>query len=508
MDMNDDTNDPFDEAFSVYNSTRITDGEDPSEPTEDKVLFTDLPTYKYYDPCDVQWPDPRDMGLIEYSDKGTPSIVKNAVIDYLKACRIVYDKGVPYQFDGRIYRQIQETDIAKIVYDILDDVGSPCPSRSQVKDITEKFKTTCIEIFRPDTWEDECGPYLTTNDNYLFAFRNGIFNAETNQLLPFTPYLFITQMFQCEYDPRVITDEAEDVYKGIIPDGETRRFFYEMVGYILFTRYPTVPALFLIYGGGNTGKSALQAAITSVIGSDQVSTLDLYQISNEFMRSMMLGKTVNFCGETGDRNREYTQVDGELMKKLAEGQDISVNIKYGSPIRMKPTAKMVFVSNTIPDFGDASSGMYRRMYIIPCRKTQDWKAQIYKVLTSERGRMWLVNKAYSAYRNVLQRGNEFEISSAMSEEKAQFVAQDNISDYINTRYEGLDKDQVAGRLDGQCSTDVYEDYCEYSQAVGSKPFSRKKFVEKIRNEYDLSFKVVAYVNTYGVRSTRKMYVRN
>ena len=503
-----DTDEAFDEAFTAYNATHNPPGsEDPTEPTEDKVTPIEA-EYKYFDPYPVQWPDPKDSGIIEYTDKGTPMIVKNAIVDYLRACRIVYDNGTPYRFDGRIYRRIQEQDVAKIVYDILDDVGAACPTRSNVKDITEKFKLTCTEIYRPESWEEYCGPYETTGDNYLFAFRNGIFNAETNELLPFTPYLFITSMFQCEYDPRVIEDAAEAVYQGIIPDGTTRRFFYEMVGYILFTRHPTVPALFIIYGGGNTGKSALQSAISAVVGHDQVSTLDLCQISNEYMRGMMIGKTVNFCGETGDRNREYTQVDGELMKKLAEGQEISVNVKYGQPIRMKPTAKMVFVSNTQPDFGDSSSGLHRRIYVLPCRKTQNWKAQIYRALTTEKARSWLVNRAYAAYRAVLQRGNEFTISSAMAEEKAQFVAQDNISDYIATRYEGLTKDQISGRLDGQCSTDVYEDYCEYSQTVGSKPYSRKKFVEKIRNEYDLSFRVVAYVNTYGVRSTRKLYIRN
>lgn len=79
------------------------------------------------------------------------------------------------------------------------------------------------------------------------------------------------------------------------------------------------PAIFLLYGPGNTGKTALHQMIARVVGEQNVSTLGLSQITSRFGTAELNGKLLNVCGETGGASRRQTGVDGELLKKLTDG---------------------------------------------------------------------------------------------------------------------------------------------------------------------------------------------
>ena len=92
----------------------------------------------------------------------------------------------------------------------------------------------------------------------LVPFNNGLYNIDEDILLPYTEFIFQTTIFNCRYDPSIRSHPVEDIYKRIIPDEKTLNFFYEAVGYTLFHKGMNPPSVFLIYGPGNTGKSALR----------------------------------------------------------------------------------------------------------------------------------------------------------------------------------------------------------------------------------------------------------
>ena len=447
---------------------------------------------------------------------GKATLDRTYLVDWLKYIRIVYCNGYPYRYNGRTYERITEEEVAKMVYDkVRTNTSSPFVTRNTVKDILGQVRCTStpdvlIERYMQSLRYD--GANHDDDPDYsgtLIPFANGLYSIEEDDLLPYTPLLFFDRMYDAVYDPRVTESEAEGIYTSIIPDEGTREFFYEMVGYIVFHPSMSPPAIFLVYGPGETGKTALQMAITAVIGHRNVSSLDLSQISSQFGPAGMVGKVLNVCGETGTGHNKNAidRVDGELLKRLSDGQTIQVDRKYSDPIEVENRAKMMFVSNSLPDFGDSTSGLYRRLYIIPCRRHQRWEDQIYSKMQTPEALSWLVNKALVGYHRFLGRGCTFAPSREMELELRHYRRQDSLGDFLEWMIGSTDKDKVAEALDGELVNATYEAYKDYIRDVGGHPVTMRKFSEAIRNEYNMET-VNKYINNNGKRTSNRMFRRS
>ena len=456
--------------------------------------------YKFADP------DPLSYEIVVRDEKGKTSIDRNALIQFMRDSWIVYDAEIPYKFNGCIYVQIDNSVVSRFIYQAIDQYSdAPFLSRNAVLDIIAKFKVTNTpyDIYPPSGWNED-GAY----DGNIIPFCNCIYNVDRDEVLPFTPYLFVTHQLKAWYDPKITEHPVSAVYEGILPDAQTRKFFYEMAGYSLFSPTMSPPAIFLVYGPGNTGKSALQEAVTCAAGRENVSSLDIAQISGDFTTAEMVGKLINICGETGSgQNRNVTSVDGELLKRLSDGQPITVQRKYGHPFQMCNTAKLWFVSNTLPDFGDTSSGLYRRLFIVPCRHEQRWDDQIYTKMQEEKAQSWLINMMLEGYRDFIDNGRKFHVSAEMMSERSSYKKQDALMDFIEQSYGTSDKSVIADKFHLEYAGELYEEYKAYVLQSGGRPVSIRKFTEKVRNEFTLDTEKVRTVQFNGNPTYRVRFVK-
>lgn len=442
-------------------------------------------------------PDPANFNITSIGQNGAVKLDKAAMVRYLKACRVVFDNRVPYIFDGRTYVRANDSDIARLIYQGVASVDpSLFVSRNTINDIIANLSATStkFDIPVPDTWDEE-GKYDTT----LVPFDNGLYSIELDEMLPFTPYVFMRHRLATVYIPKLQSHPVEKIYKKIIPNAKTLDFFFEMVGFMMYSPDLKPPSIFLTYGPGQTGKSALQETVTMAVGRSNVSTLDLTQISGTFTTAEMQDKLINVCGETGSGvSRDISKADGELLKRLTDGQTITVQRKNKDPYEMRNTAKLWFVSNTLPDFGDTSSGLLRRLYIIPCRVQQKWEDQIYDKLQEQDALIWLMNRAMKGYIDFLNRGGKFAVSDEMRREKRSYKAQDSIMDYFEYKYSTSEPLIVRDKLEGEYLNGIYDEYRSFTSDGGGKAFSKRKFAEKVRNEYQIET-----VKTRGVQENGK-----
>ena len=442
--------------------------------------------------ADYDTPNPLDFMLISVGEKGKISIDRSAVVRYLKACKVVYYHGRPYRYDGCTYTEINEReDIGRLIYQGIGAYPSaPFVTRTMVGDIIANLQatSTLYDIQPPDDWDID-GRY----DTELIPFDNGLYSIENDELLPFTPYVFIRYRLATPYKPSLTEHSVESIYRSILPDDTTRQFFFEMVGFMLFSPILAPPAIFVMYGPGQTGKSALQSTVTKAAGEWNVSTLDITQISGTFTTAELQDKLINVCGETGSqRDRDYSKINGDLLKQLVNGDKITVQRKNKDPYEMRNTAKLWFLSNSLPDFGDLSSGMLRRVYVVPCRVIQSWEAQIYNKLQDYDALVWLVNRAMRGYIDFLNRGRRFVVSDEMRNEARAYRSQNGMIDYFEYRYGSSESEYIRMNLDKQSASEVYEEYRNYTVSSGGKALSKRKFNELIRNEYRME--------TYKVRA--------
>ena len=446
---------------------------------------------------DMSEPNPLDFAMVVTSQRGAVSVDRYAVARYLNACRVVFSNTVPYRYDGRTYTAINDDDISRLIYNAIATYPTaPFVTRTMVNDIIAFVRVTnmTIDIPRPEGWDEE-GKY---DDPTLIPFDNGLYSIERDELLPFSPFVFVNHRLATAYIPSIQNHPVEKIYESILPDKDTRAFFFEMVGYMMYSPTLSPPAIFVTYGPGQTGKSALQSTVTKACGNNNVSKLDLTQIAEKFTNVELQDKLINVCGETGSqRDNQYNKIDGDLMKRLAEGDEITVQQKHGKAFKMRNTAKLWFLSNSLPDFGDLSSGMLRRVYVIPCRKVQSWEAQIYSKLQEPEALVWLMNRAMRGYIDFLNRGKKFKISEEMRKESRAYRSQNGIMDFFDMKYGSSESEFVRMNLNEVMVSEIYDEYRNYTVSAGGKAFSKRKFNELIRNEYRMETVKVRTVQPDG-----------
>ena len=451
-------------------------------------------------------PDPANFNLIATGQRGAVQVDKTNMVRYLKACKVVYDKKVPYIYDGRTYVRCTDSDIARLIYQALESITPRLfISRSAVADIIANLSATStkFDIQVPNGWDPD-GKY----DTELVPFDNGLYSIDLDEMLPFSPYVFVKHRLDTMYMPKMREHKASKVYESILPNEKTRQFFFEMVGFMLFSGELRPPAIFLTYGPGQTGKSALQETVVKAAGRQNVSTLDLAQISGTFTTAEMQDKLINICGETGSgMSREISKADGELLKKLTDGQTITVQRKNKDPYEMTNSAKLWFVSNTLPDFGDTSSGLLRRLYIIPCRVPQNWEDQIYDKLQEPEALIWLMTMAMDGYIRFLNRGRRFAVSDEMRREGRSYKTQDSIMDFIDQRFNTVEPEVICDRIEGSYLSEIYDDYRAMTMDGGGKAFSKRKFLEKLRNEFGLEIEKVRSTKEDGKPTNLMVFKR-
>ena len=214
-----------------------------------------------------------------------------------------------------------------------------------------------LEVMNPDETDVEA-------DAKYIAFRNGILNIYTMELIPFSPDYIITNKIPWDYNENAyseILDQALDQWS--CHDQEIRSILEECVGYC-FYRKNHLQKSFILTGEGANGKSTFLDMLKALLTLKNYSALDLCELDDKFSTIMMSGKLANIGDDiSGDFLQGKTL---SIFRKVVTGNDIKAENKGVDAYTIKPTAKLFFSANNIPRM--ASKGIYavkRRLVIIP-----------------------------------------------------------------------------------------------------------------------------------------------
>jgi len=135
----------------------------------------------------------------------------------------------------------------------------------------------------------------------------------------------------------------------------------EFIGWTLIHGDTSFEKFLILVGDGANGKSTILRIWEQLLGSDNVSHVPLEALSSEFRLFDMMGKLANVAA---DMNR-MDKVQEGMLKALTSGDRMQVNRKNKDPITMRPTARLIFATNTLPPITDRSNGVWRRMTAMP-----------------------------------------------------------------------------------------------------------------------------------------------
>lgn len=321
--------------------------------------------------------------------------------------------------------------------------------------------------------------------NYI-AFRNGIYDIKTDKLEPFSKDRIMTNKINWNYNPNAYSELIDKVLNQLAcDDHEVRLLLEEMIGYT-FLRRNELRKAFLLKGKRHNGKSTFLDMLTHLLGEDNVSALDLADLSHEYKAAGLFGKLANIGDDIED---EYIPSAG-TFKKIVSGDRINANVKFAAPIEFNPYCKLIFSGNTIPRLGRGrdSEAIIDRLIIVPFnasfnKDSGNFKAFIKYELRSEACMEYLVKLGLEGLKRVLA-SSAFTTSDSMNTEIAEY---EETLNPITTFFA-----EIGDGMENQPTKKCYRLYDQFCFENAMKPISHVEFSKQVKDYFGYDIKVLRY----------------
>ena len=312
----------------------------------------------------------------------------------------------------------------------------------------------------------------------FIAFRNGIYDIKTDELKPYSPDLIVTNKVPWDYNPNAECESVDTVLNNIsCNDTDIRSLLEEMVGYTMYRRNELGKA-FILTGSGKNGKSTFLTMIKRMLGTHNISVLDMKKLGDRFSTVMLFGKLANI----GDDISDEFLADASEFKKICTGEMIDAEQKGQPKFQFEPYVKMMFSANSIPRIGKGrdSGAVLRRLVIVPFNAVFDksksnFNTYIIDDLSTQAAMEYLILLGIRGLKNVLA-NQDFTRSQKVENE---------LDDYAksNNPVLGFFEENSVDTIDGHVTKDVYMRYQKFCYDNGYNPISAGEFSKQTKKHY-------------------------
>lgn len=312
--------------------------------------------------------------------------------------------GTPYRIQGENYIETSKTKFHqfKITKEGIITIKETKPS---YEDVCRQFKkeneylttedgnvwiyedshwsmisAASFRYFTKECWGDlwkprkhsECWEYLTTsypapynffgNTAGKFNFQNGVLDFETGELSPHSTNHGFTYILPYDYDKDATCPRYDQFMDEItLGDKDLEAILDEFAGYGLSGSPNNFGKALMLHGYGANGKSVWIKVMKAVAGYGNYSNLLLSQLNDPESCKELVGKLFNIAEETP----RYLK-DSEKFKNFVTGGPYTVNMKYRPSFVVEENkTKLIMSCNELPNSGDLTHGLSRRMLIVP-----------------------------------------------------------------------------------------------------------------------------------------------
>ena len=204
-----------------------------------------------------------------------------------------------------------------------------------------------------------------SEDANLIAFENGLLDIVDDTFIPFTPEHIITNKVRWRYNPDAYSEIADEVLDRIAcNDPQIRALLEEAIGYCFYRRNE-LGKCFILIGDKSNGKSTFLSMIQTLLGDENIASLDLKELGDRFKTAELFGKLANIGDDIGD---EFIP-KAAIFRKLVTGDRVSAERKGQNPFEFNNYSKFLFSANNIPRIKDKTGAVQRRLVIIPFEAT-------------------------------------------------------------------------------------------------------------------------------------------
>lgn len=320
-----------------------------------------------------------------------------------------------------------------------------------------------------------CEDVEQSEANYI-AFKNGIYDIVTDELIPYTPDIILTNRINHNYNDNAYDKLADTTLDKLsCNDNEVRALLEECIGYCFYRRNELGKA-FILTGDKANGKSTFLDLIKYILGEGNISALDLRELGDRFSTAMLFGKLANVGDDIGDEFMQGSAVS--IFKKIVTGNRVKAEQKGKDPFEFNPYVKLLFSANDMPRMRDKTGAVLRRLVMIPFNATftkedEDYDPYIKYKLIAEDSIEYLIQLGVSGLKRVLH-NNEFTVSQKVTNVLTEYEEENNpVIAFINEV--GVDA------IVNQPTNDVYLRYsvfCSQSQLQALSKIAFSKSINK------------------------------
>lgn len=321
----------------------------------------------------------------------------------------------------------------------------------------------------------------------MIAFRNGVLDLMTGELLPFSPEYVVTNRIPWDYNPSAYDELMDSTLNKIsCNDPDIRSLLEECAGYCLY-RKNDLETSFILTGEGANGKSTFLESLECMLGQNNVSNLDIAELDDRFSTVMLAGKLANI-GD--DISNEFLQGKTlAVFKKIVSANSIKAENKGQDVFFFKPYTKLLFSANTIPRMQSKGfSAIKRRIAIIPfnahfTKNDPDYDPAIKWKLKSQSAMEYMIHISLEGLKRALSDG--FTESKKVQEEVDQFEKDNNpVLGWMENLGEETE-DDLQKYVVRTPVNELYVSYDAYCYQNGFKSTSNAEFSKQLQKKFNL-----------------------
>lgn len=323
------------------------------------------------------------------------------------------------------------------------------------------------------------GDNIKPSDANYIAFKNGIYNLMTDELEPFAPDKIITNKIPWDYNPHAYSELTDKTLnKMACHDKSIRMLLEEAIGYCFYRRNE-LRKFFILIGDRQNGKSTYLSMVQSLLGDENISSLDMRELSDRFKTAELAGKLANI----GDDIEDEFIMNPAMLKKLSAGNPVNAERKGMDPFDFSNYSKLLFSANNIPRIKDKTGAVLSRMIIIPfnarfTKDDPDFDPHIKYKLIQQEPMEYLIRLGIEALKRILE-NKAFTKSSAVEEQ---------LEEYEENNHPILLFFKEDPKIENEPTNEVYKEYHSFCMVNNFNPMSNIEFSKQVKRHYGYEIK--------------------
>ena len=314
------------------------------------------------------------------------------------------------------------------------------------------------------------------NEGNLLNLSNGTLDLDSFVFREHRKADLLTYCLPYAYDPQAPSPRWEQFIAEVLvteelqPDRDLAALYQELVGLSLTTDN-RLETMIWQEGEGANGKSVATQTVSKLLGplAMPVNFHTLGQPGN-YDLAELAGKRVVFSTESkrGGKAAEH------LIRNLVSGEELPARPIYGKPFTLRPVLKLWWSMNDRPVITDTSDAIWRRMALIPFKRTfkpEERDTQLLGKLEAELS--GILNWALVGLKRLRANGRLSD-ASAVREAVAEYRQESNpTSEWLAERTVPLAEADTGARA-------LHLDYLTWCKQFGSEPLNAKNFGVELR----------------------------